>query len=92
MAIAELPVELGIKLPLLCSICEVKLLLPKATVGLINAENQQAFACVSHFSEPELLIRGWADFIIVERRKYMQQDLAANTSLYQGWSNARLDS
>lgn len=92
MAIAELPAELGIKLPLACSICNVKLPLPKATVGLLTAENEQAFACVSHFMEVELLIRGWADFVITERRKYRQQGRAANSFIYEGWSNARFDS
>lgn len=92
MAVVELPIELGITLPLACSICQVKLLLPKATVGLVDSDNRQAFSCVSHFSEPELLIRGWADFITAERRRYLKQGLAANESLYRGWNNARLDS
>jgi hypothetical protein len=69
MSIVQCPEELQISEPLNCAICRVKLLLTKATAGLHDADNHQAFACVSHFSEVELLIVGWADFIIRERHK-----------------------
>ncbi|MGH7196384.1 MAG: hypothetical protein ACREGJ_01300 [Candidatus Saccharimonadales bacterium] len=77
MAIVELPEILQAQIPLACSICRVNLLLSKATAGLFDADNQQAFACVSHFSEVELLIVGWADFIAVERRKRKRRELEA---------------
>lgn len=69
MAIVNLQPKSQYAQQLICSICRVKLLLPKATAGLFDADNNQAFACISHFSEVELLIVGWADFIINERRK-----------------------
>lgn len=92
MAIVYFPPELQYVQQLICSICHVKLLLPKATAGLFDANNHQAFACVSHFSEVELLISGWADFTVQERRKYNQQKQTSSSLIYEGWNNARLDS
>jgi hypothetical protein len=48
---------------IICSICGISLALNKATAGLLNAQGEQAYACVSHLSEFDLFIRGWADFI-----------------------------
>jgi hypothetical protein len=87
MAIVELPQQLNILQPLECSICRVKLLLPKATAGLFDANNHQAFACVSHFSEPELLIVGWAEFRYAQRAKRNRQKLEAE-ALYGRVENA----
>jgi len=84
MAITQIPREMSVKDQLACSICRVSLLLSKATAGLFDANNHQAFACVSHFSEVELLIVGWADFIVDERRKYQRRKVL-------GVSNAWLD-
>jgi hypothetical protein len=84
MAITQIPKEISVKDRLACSICRVSLLLNKATAGLFDANNRQAFACVSHFSEVELLIIGWADFMADERRKYQRQKAL-------GVSNAWLD-
>ena len=84
MAIVASPKELRIIEPLKCSVCCVKLWLSKATAGLFDADNHQAFACVSHFSEVELLIVGWANFIAAERIKKQRSDAL-------GVSNAWLD-
>jgi hypothetical protein len=67
----------GYKLPetLVCVICDVKLTLDKATAGPLDGERQQMFACVSHFSEVEKLINGWADFFIAEQRRRMEREL-----------------
>ncbi|HET8671402.1 MAG TPA: hypothetical protein VFM05_12480 [Candidatus Saccharimonadales bacterium] len=92
MSVVYISKELQIYEPLTCAICRVKLWLDKATVGLFDANNRQAFACVSHFSEVELLIIGWADFIARERRKYSQQKQISSTQIYEGWQNARLNS
>jgi len=73
MAIVKLPADYPLDNPLHCSICQVELLLSKATAGFCDANNKQAFACVSHFSEVDLLIRGWADFIGRERYRYVRQ-------------------
>jgi hypothetical protein len=56
-----------------CAICKVKLLLDKATAGFLDHQGHQAFACVSHFSEVEKLISGWADYLADERITYLQQ-------------------
>ena len=55
-----------------CSICGIQLVPEKATAGLLDVQGAQAYACVSHLSEVELLIRGWADFIT--RQKSLQRD------------------
>lgn len=92
MAIIELPTELQIGWPLVCAICRVQLSLDKATAGLVNADDYQAFACVSHFSETELLILGWADFITYERKRYLQRGQKQNDLLYGGMGDASLNS
>jgi len=92
MAIIDLPAELHISLPLACSVCGVALPLDKATAGLVTADGQQAFACVSHFLEVELLVRGWATFIAEERRHYLEQGKEPEDLLYrQGVEDAWLD-
>lgn len=70
MAITALPTDSSITRSLECSICCVRLLFRNATAGFFDADNHQAFACVSHFSEVDLLIRGWADFLKRERQRY----------------------
>jgi len=82
MAIVELPAGYVTTDPLICSICQVDLLLSKATAGFYDADNHQAFACVSHFLEFDLLIRGWADFIGRERYRYLQQGKEPNDLTY----------
>jgi hypothetical protein len=72
MAIVNVPKNLNSQLPLTCAICKVRLQLDKATAGLLNAKNEQAFACVSHFSETGKLIVGWADFTAEERKKFLR--------------------
>lgn len=92
MAITNLPPELHIIRPLSCSICRVKLLLSKATAGFHDAANQQAFACVSHFSEVDLLIRGWADFLTHERQSSLHQGKEPDDLTYmEGGINVWLD-
>ncbi len=88
MAITQIPKEISLKDHRACSICRVSLLLNKATAGLFDANNHQAFACVSHFSEVEMLIVGWADFMADERRKYQRQKREVEAL---GVSNAWLD-
>lgn len=57
----------------LCVICRVRLYPDRATAGLHDADGLQAFACVSHFSEIELLIIGWVDFTTNERQRYKER-------------------
>lgn len=91
MAIIELPTELQIGWPLVCAICRVPLSLDKATAGFVDADNRQAFACVSHFSEIALLLLGWANFIACERRRYLQHDQKQSDLLYGGRGSARFN-
>jgi hypothetical protein len=88
MSIVHFPKELQLNEPLACAICRVKLLLDKATAGLFDAESRQRLACVSHFSEVELLIVGWADFMATERAKYERNKREADAL---GVSNVWLD-
>lgn len=67
-----------------CAICDVNLPFARATAGHYDATNQQAFACVSHLSEVELLVVGWADFMAAERDKYMRE---AQEGLTSAWLN-----
>jgi hypothetical protein len=86
MGIVYLPPELEVS-SRACSICRVKLTLDKATAGLFDADNHQALACVSHFSEVELLIVGWANFIAFERMRYLQHKQQPGNLIYEGGSN-----
>lgn len=92
MAIVSMPKELNDVEPLSCAICRVRLVPDKATAGLLNGRNRQVYACVSHFSEVELLILGWADFTARERVIYAQNKQAGNALLFEGGNNARFDS
>jgi hypothetical protein len=73
MSITKLPCDPKVNQPIICSICMVDLSLERATAGLFDADNQQAFACVSHLYEVEKLIIGWVDFLIRERYRRLQQ-------------------
>lgn len=82
MAIVNLPPDLVSTSTLTCAICSVKLTLDKATAGLLDCNGHQAFACVSHFSEVEKLINGWADFLAKERFKYLRKGQSPEDLLY----------
>jgi hypothetical protein len=69
MTMAIISVSQDVSLPLTCAICRVNLSLARATAGLYYCDNRQAFSCVSHLSEVEKLIIGWADFITTELEK-----------------------
>lgn len=78
MAISKLPSDFKLADPLMCAICSVDLTLDKATAGLVDYSGRQVFACVSHFSEVEKLILGWADFNAQERFKSLHNGLTPN--------------
>ena len=93
MAIIKLPRELEFVRPLKCAICGVNLTLDRATAGLLDHRGWQTFACVSHFSEVEKLILGWADFTAKERGIHLQQGQEPQDLIYgAGYRNAWLDS
>lgn len=75
MAITRLPASFRLAEPLTCAICGVSLTLDKATAGMLDGQHRQTFACVSHFSEVEKLILGWAYFTAKERYKSLHYDL-----------------
>lgn len=89
MAITRLPGFIAS--PQTCAICSVPLSLSKATAGLFDCHGHQAFACVSHLSEVEKLIVGWADFTAIQRRKFMNLGQEPNNLIYGG-RNARFNS
>ena len=91
MAITRLPSDFMLANPLTCAICSVSLALDKATAGLYDGHGHQVFACVSHFSEVEKLILGWADFTADERRKYLHQGQEPDDLIYGGGRNAWLN-
>ena len=93
MAITKLPSDFQLTEPLTCTICSVKLDLDKATAGMLDCNHQQAFACVSHFSEVEKLITGWADFAARERYRSLHYSQEPDELLAKaGGHHARLDS
>jgi hypothetical protein len=75
MAITRLYTGCKLPSPFVCAICGVKLTLDTATAGPLDSTRRQMFACVSHFSEVEKLINGWAEFFVAERRKQMEIEL-----------------
>ena len=82
MAITKLPSFIAS--PQTCAICGVPLPLSKATAGLFDCHGHKAFACVSHLSEVEKLIVGWADFTAIQRRKFMNLGQEPNNLIYGG--------
>lgn len=93
MAITKLPPDPKSAEPLICAICGVKLDLDKATAGMLGSNCQQTFACVSHFSEVEKLILGWADFVAKEKYKSLHYGQGPDDLLIEaGGHYARLDS
>jgi len=89
MAITKLPNF--IVPPQTCAICDVPLSLGKTTAGLFDCRGHQAFACVSHLSEVEKLIVGWADFTAIQRRQFMNLGQEPSNLIYGGRS-ARFNS
>jgi hypothetical protein len=72
MGIVSLPPEMDSGKPTDCAICSVRIALTGATAGQHSGRGCQMFACVSHFMEVELLILGWADFVIQERERELE--------------------
>lgn len=90
MAITKLPANFKLAEPLTCAICGVDLTVDKATAGMSDSQGHQAFACVSHFSEVEKLILGWADFTTYERYKSLHHGLEPQEPLNEaGGRHAR---
>jgi hypothetical protein len=92
MAVVHMPSERPFE-ETTCAVCHVALVPEKATAGLFDANNRQVFACISHFSEVEKLILGWADFLASERRRCFEQGEEPAFLIYGGGTqNAWFDS
>jgi hypothetical protein len=50
-----------------CVICDKQITPDDAVAGLLDADNQQQFACNGHFWSPRQFITGWADFMATQR-------------------------
>lgn len=61
-----------------CVICNKEILLAEATAGLLDNDNQQAFACNAHFYHSTHFILGWVDFAARERFKLYSSYNAMN--------------
>ena len=90
MAITSLPDGIVDLATLTCAICSVKLELSKATAGLFDKDGRQAFACVSHFSEVEKLITGWADYMAAQRQG-ATLDRFKPQNMYRGQHNEHIN-
>ena len=90
MAITRLSADTASTLT--CASCQVSLSLDKATAGLLDRKGHQTFACVSHFSEVEKLITGWADFMATERYEYLRQGREPQDLMFGADRLARFDS
>lgn len=62
MSLIHFPNDLVAKEQVLCAICTADIPFSKATVGQIDADGLQAFACNAHFWEGNRFILGWVDF------------------------------
>lgn len=92
MAITKLQSGYKLPKPLVCAICAVNLTLDQATAGSFDHSRRQVFACVSHFSEVEKLINGWADFFAAEQRKHVEIEFRSFGIIpVEGDSNAWTD-
>lgn len=69
MAIIQLPDNKPLPHYVRCVLCGKLIPLDSAAAGLLNADNQQQFACNGHFWNPHQFIAGWADFMAAERAK-----------------------
>lgn len=69
MAIIQLLNDEPIPQLLPCAICNKQVAPDEAIAGLLDADNQQQFACNGHFWNPHQFIAGWADFMALERAK-----------------------
>jgi len=78
----QIPDDYDERNELTCALCRVSLPLAKATAGFCDSTNHQAYACVSHFMEVDLLIRGWADFLKRERYRYLRRGREPNDLTY----------
>lgn len=91
VAIIQFPNTISLPQTLPCIVCSLTVVPAKATVGMLDAHNQQVFACNAHFWDKHcLLIDGWIAFATQERMKLLARKREEATHTY-GWGdgNAR---
>ena len=76
MAITQLFNDEPLPQQLSCVICGKQIEPDSAVAGLLDADNQQQFACNGHFWNPHQFIAGWADFMTAERAKRSHSQFA----------------
>ncbi len=76
MAIIQLLNDEPMPKQLSCAVCNKQITPDGAVAGLLDADNQQRFACNGHFWNPHQFIAGWADFMAIERAKRTHNQFA----------------
>lgn len=64
-----------------CALCEKEIPLSKATAGLFDAEDKQAFACNDHFWHGHDYIIGWVDFGASEQLRLLARGESPETMI-----------
>lgn len=76
MAIIQLGENEQLPETLACIICAKQVSRTEVVAGLLDADDQQQFACNGHFWNPHQFIAGWADFMAGERAKRTRNQFA----------------
>jgi hypothetical protein len=76
MAITQLFNDEPLPQQLPCAVCNKQIPPDGAVAGLLDADNQQQFACNGHFWNSHQFISGWADFMAAERAKRTRNQFA----------------
>ena len=87
MAIIRFPNTTSPPTTLPCILCSLHIAPAKATVGMLDAHNQQMFACNAHFWDKGwYCVDGWIAFATQERLKLLAKKREETTNTY-GWEN-----
>lgn len=83
MAIIQYPDDIPSPDLVTCVICREQKPMSSMSAGLVDAQEQQAFACESHYHEFRRLVIGWVDFAIQQHQSQRRGDI---TALFDGGS------
>ena len=87
MAITQFPNTTSPPAALPCVLCSLHIAPAKATVAMLDADNQQMFACNAHFWDKHwLLVDGWIAFATQERLKLLARKRQEAINTY-GWED-----
>lgn len=90
MAIIQFPSTTSSPTTLPCILCSLHIAPAKATVGMLDARNQQMFACNAHFWDHGwFFLDTWITFATQERMKLLarRREEAINT---YGWEDSNV--